>query len=205
MMKINKIELKDLLSLRLPSAYGLNGIGKFLNCRNHIYSCLISVFCIILAGCSTPNKIVSEMQRLPEGIPEKITLSYPANEVWEFIIKDIKDTSGMKILVEEPLYKLVSWSEKVENWRDLGQDSAGTEYSVMGNNPNAFNKLALATGNGMALTTIWIEDQTPNPILHVRRVYQGPQSFAGIGHSRGEYEQKLIKKLEDNLAKKLTQ
>jgi hypothetical protein len=169
------------------------------NCRKFLYFCFMITCCSIITGCASPNKIISEMQRLPEGLPENIVLKYSSEEVWRFISKDIKDTPGIKILTEDPVYRLISWSERVENWRDLGQDETTTEYSVMGNNPNAFKKLALSPGKGIALTTIWIENQTPNSILHIRRVYQGSQSFAGIGHSRGEYEHNLIKKIQDNL------
>jgi hypothetical protein len=94
-----------------------------------------------------------------------------------------------------PEYYVLSWCEKVSKWRDFGQDTVSPASLSAGMSPDVFEKYTEASGEGTAITTIWVEDLGPESRVHIRRVYFGAQSLAGVGHSRGEYERALYQQL----------
>jgi hypothetical protein len=148
-----------------------------------------------LVGCSLG---VARAQQLPEDLPQEFRLSTTATQVWQVVVDEARAHTDC-LLAAAPTERLISWCESVENWRDLGQDTLGPEPRPGGVNPDRFEKRAHKPGKGTAVTTIWIEDQGAECVLHIRRVYFGVESFPGAGHSRGEYERALYQRLLQQL------
>ena len=144
-----------------------------------------------LMGCSLG---IAKSQHMTQGLPQNFPLQASAEQVWRVITEEANSHDGC-LLAKAPEDRLISWCEEVENWRDLGQDTVGPASLAGGVSPDAFAKFAQATGKGAAVTTIWVEEMDTGCVLHVRRVYYGSQSFAGVGHSRGEYERELHERI----------
>jgi hypothetical protein len=138
-----------------------------------------------LPGCSA-KRFVPEAQLLPEHLPQGFELAVAADQIWPAVIAEVQSCAACKIVADNPGQHVISWTESVEDWRDLGQDTAVP--SSLEDNQNKYFKLVKRPGKGTALTTVWLESQTSSSTLRIRRVYYGKESFPGIAHSRGEYE-----------------
>jgi hypothetical protein len=148
-----------------------------------------------LVGCSLG---VAESQKLPDGLPQDFRLPAAAAQVWQLVTEEARAHADC-LLAEAPKDRMISWCENVENWRDMGQDTVGPKPQPGGVNADMYAKLAQKPGKGTAVTTIWVEDQGAECVLHVRRVYFGSESFSGAGHSRGEYERAVYQRLLQRL------
>jgi hypothetical protein len=163
--------------------------GTFLRaCLGLLTVCVAGA---MLMGCSLG---IAKSQHLEQALPQSFQLSAPAEQVWQAVNEEASAHSDC-LLTSMPASRVLSWCEEVANWRDLGQDTVVPVSLSGGVSPDAFARFSQALGKGTVVTTIWIEDLNSYSTLHVRRVYYGSPSFAGIGHSRGEYERELLTRI----------
>lgn len=142
---------------------------------------------IITAGCSSDNLGVCTGQMLPKPTVEQWTINAPFDQVWAAVKNDAENNSD-KILVSSEKDGIISYCQPAENWRDLEQGSVMPKSLVGGVDPDFFYREAQKTGKGLAVTTLWVENNGTKCNLHIERVYYGPLSYPGVGHSLGEYE-----------------
>ena len=146
---------------------------------------------LTLVGCSFG---IPKSQQLAERLPQDWRLPVAAAQVWQALSHDVHAHADC-LLTHVPEYHVLSWCEKVTQWRDLGQDTVGPAALSAGMSADAFAKYTEASGEGTAVTTIWVEDLGTESRVHIRRVYFGAPSLAGVGHSRGEYERAFYQQL----------
>ena len=167
--------------------------------------CFLGLTCMlcVCTGCASVEKIIAQAQRMPETLPQEYAFDVSTDQLWETVREQISVDEEHKILTESSQDRFISFSEPVANWQDLGRDSVGPDPSTLGADPNFYKKFTDKPATGIAITSIWIKPgSSTGSTLQIRRVYQETESFANLGHSRGDYEQEFyetIKKvLEDN-------
>ena len=172
--------IKSLLFSCLGSVCPLKGFHSILS---------VILALVFFTGCSSFD--VPKYQYMSEELPQVFQLPVSAEKVWRIVSEEADLHSDCK-LAKSSKDRMISWCEKIEKWRDLGQDTVG---------PKNYEKLARKAeeGTGTAVTTIWIEDFESGSKLHVRRVYYSSQSFSGLGHSRGDYERDLYQRILERM------
>nr|VFK20883.1 MAG: hypothetical protein BECKLFY1418C_GA0070996_108012 [Candidatus Kentron sp. LFY] len=181
----------------------LISIGQIESAFRQLAVLLMVFMSAFLFGCSVPGLGVRDSLLMSEELPQSFVMPYSADRIWEQVISHTKAVPNGRVLATSPTDRIISWCERVENWRDLGTDTARLEYRFTAGRALAdfesryrvtefeYAELAANTGEGIAITTIWIEAMGRRSQLHIRRVTYGDKSFAGIGHSRGDYEKSL--------------
>jgi len=147
------------------------------------------------AGCAklpTPNA-----QHLVTPLPQAQIHAAPSGLVWHVASDLGRREAQCGVLADSTESRVISWCENAVNWRDLGQDMAAPKYEVTNAvDPNMFEKFAQKPGKGYALTTLWVDDLGDDRSrLRIRRVFVGAESFPGMGHSRGRFEQRFQKRV----------
>lgn len=171
------------------------GVGK-PQCIARLLALAVAIF---LSGC-TKNFGIPDEQLMAEPVNQCQPMNAPADLVWQCVCQDVREDPGRKVLVEQPRSRLMSWCEKIENWRDLAQDAVGTRDSLATQAPRKYKELAQEPGRGTALTTVWVEASGVGSRLHVRRVFYGLADFVGVGHSRGDFERAFCQRIQQRLA-----
>ena len=157
-----------------------------------------------MSGCSAKNLGISSSSLMSKELPQSLVIPSSVNKVWDQVVSHAKTVPGGRILAMSPKDRLISWCEKVENWQDLGTDTARAKDAVLAGvakNPDIFANLVANTGEGVAITTVWIEAMGRRSRVHIRRVTYGDKSFAGMGHSRGDYERSFYRKISTAIAR----
>lgn len=160
-------------------------------------------FCLflLLSGTGCAKIFVPDTQHLTEALPQSVVYDAPAARVWEAASAIGRRAAECGVMTDSAKDRVLSWCEHATNWRDLGQDLVAPDYNVSGvGDPNVFTAAVKETGNGYALTTIWVKELGPDSArLVLRRVYIGTLSMPGVGHSRGEFERDFYETVKSSL------
>lgn len=154
---------------------------------------------LLLGGCAPKNLGIATSQMMPEPLPQHFEVAAPAEKVFAIVVGEAERTKDCRVLTKSTKDLVISWCERVEQWNDLGIDTVGVNPKIMGANHDAFKKLAVDTGKGVAIITVWIEPRGTRSRVNIRRVTYGDQSFAGMGHSRGEFERQLLQRITSQI------
>lgn len=161
-----------------------------------------SLLPFILLGCES-NYGIPDAQLLTNPLEPSYRVDASADKVWIRLSEhaELFSDCGIQAKLEQDF--LMSWCEKVKNWRDLGQDTVHKPCSAVGcGNPDQIAEWSQNPGTGVALTSVWIEPRGSYSLLHIQRVYfGGKRNYAKIAHSRGDYEHDLHQWIVHNLDK----
>jgi len=123
-------------------------------------------------------------------LPQDCEVAAAADSVFAIITREAEGVKNCHVIARSPKDRLISWCERIEKWQDLGLDTVGYKSQDI-LDPDFYKKMAEDNGKGVAIITVWVEDLGPKSRVHIRRITYGDQSFAGMGHSRGEFEYQL--------------
>lgn len=145
----------------------------------------------LLTACiSSKNLGIGTSQILAAPLPQDFAVPAEADRVFAIVNLKAESTKHCHVIAKSAKERLISWCERTEKWQDLNLDTVGVN-SQGPVDQDFFNEMAKDTGKGVAIITVWVEDLGPKSRVHIRRVTYGDQSFAGMGHSRGEFERQL--------------
>ena len=153
-------------------------------------------------SCSSIETVHPNAKTLENEVENSYTIEGSPDLVWKAVSEKMNDNVNC-VLVQSDKEKIASWCEAVDKWRDLGQDTAQPKPVPGGVNLNHFEGVAQDVQNGVAITTVYVLDDPNGAQLQIRRMYYGPDSFAGISHSRGDYEKGLYEEIKNIVKKKI--
>jgi hypothetical protein len=156
----------------------------------------VAVVASVLITACGPTLDIPKTQRLDRELPQYIAFDRPADQVWEALRAEAAARATCGVRGESRPDRVISRCERVRKWRDLGQDAVVARDGGKGD-PDLAQK---DDPKAVAITTAWVEQSTTGARLNVRRAYYSGKSFAGVAHSRGDFERELA----DRIAGRLT-
>jgi len=156
---------------------------------------LLTAFC---SSCAKMSNLLPDYQLLSDELPQSFKFQESADLLWALIFKNINHSLTSKIITLDKKERLITWCESAENWKDLGHESISPPDTPFPR-ANFYKKYIENLGKGIRFSTVWIEDLENGCNVHIRCVYYKAESFAGFGHSRGDYEIKLINNIQKSL------
>ena len=155
-------------------------------CKICALGCLAALLSLNACLSSGPK----DRAQLEIPLPQFYFLPYPPDRVWEVLLTEAT-ISGRTTLVEDHDTRLLSWIS------DLDQDSES--HSSLSDYKAGSRKETIT------ITQLRIEAAREGCRLTIRQMYYPLSSPASISASRGNYEQKLLRRLRQALVVKSEQ